>query len=192
MLIAQPLPLAATANTAALGTIPTSLLTYDIAFEFINNGNAPNNFWVATNHATAPIRAYDTGGALTQEISLVANPRAIAFSESGGHRYVWASSISAGMIYQIDLDYGTGIGEEGGAPVPGRLQASSNPFTGSVSFTGCPDGTSIEIYDTAGRTVHSSSYSDGFTWSPSAPAGVYLVRVASPSGGSALSLVRTD
>ncbi len=194
ILTAQPLPLIASVNPVIGGTItPTSLQTFDCARESIDNGFSTNDLWVATDHPDSPIRAYNPAGALTYACNLVEDVRGMAFSTAGGHRFIWVSNPVDNMIYQIDLDYGTGVegGPGGDAPT---LDASANPFHGSVTFTGTGfgEGATIEVFDMSGRSLVDSPFGGSYTWASSAPAGVYLVRVRDAEGSEErLSVVRT-
>jgi hypothetical protein len=170
-------------------------LTYDIARESTDNGNSSGDIWVACDHPDSPIRAYNPAGVLTYACNLVPDVKGIACSSAGGHRYVWVSNPTDNRIYQIDLDYGTGIGEGGDTSTPLVLNASSNPFQGSVTISaqGFASDASIDVFGLDGRVVTSSPFQGAWTWDGSgSPAGVYVVRVHDSTGAQAsLSVVRT-
>ena len=179
-------------NPVLQGYVAPGLNTYDIAFE--NEGlDSMNDIWVATDQSDSPIRAYNPTGTLTYACDAVENVRGLAFSFNEGHRYLWASNPVDGMIHQIDLDP-TGIGGGvGGGIGSHEIEASSNPVTGAVTFTGSGFGGDavIEVYNVAGNLVLSESFDGSFTWHRSdghgstVPAGVYLIVARDGSGCSA-------
>jgi hypothetical protein len=195
----SPLPTGTTEDPEEGGYVQTSLTTFDIAREGDAN-SGPGDIWVASDHADSPIRSYNMAGTLTCALDLVPIVRGMAFSSSGGHRYVWASNPLNSTIYQIDLDAGTGVGEATTEPViPGTVTVSENPFVESVSIIGSGFGSDavIEIFDVYGRRIRESGFPGSFAWNGSddqgaaVSPGVYYIRVHDASGRETrLSVVR--
>ncbi len=183
---ASPLPLPSTIQPTQTGSLPTGLVTYDIAREGTNN-NSTGDIWVATNQADSPIRAYNSVGTLTYACDLVPSVRGMAFSTSGGHRYLWVSNPSDNTIYQIDLDYGLGVEEgEGGSAV--GLTVSENPFGGMTTLvgTGFSPGATLELFDLSGRRIIEAPFQEIFNLSGAGiPSGIYVARVTDPTGAMA-------
>lgn len=180
-----------------MGYVPTSLLTYDIAYQDEAFDRSFNDIWVATDHADSPIRSYNMAGTLTYACDLVEYVKGIAYSYEFDNHFIWVSNPSNDMIYKIALTT-TGVGDEGGPAVEAlAVSTSSNPFSASVTFTatGLTGEATIEIYDMMGRAVTESTFSGSFTWDGRAstgeevPSGVYLTKVSDPSGQSAFLTV---
>ncbi len=156
----------------ALGTI------YDCAWY-------ADQIWVANDGGDSPVKAYDTSGALVNNIpgSLVDNAaHGVDFDSDG---YLWVANNVSDKIYKLDLSQGTG---EGPSVVSG-LTASSNPFMSStvIAGEGFGPGASIEIFDLIGRRVLSAGFDGSYCWDgESVPAGTYMARVS--DGGLAVTL----
>lgn len=182
---ASPLPLPSTLQPTQTGTISTGIGTYDCAREGTNN--SVGDLWVATNQTTNCIRAYNAAGTQVNAIGLIPAARGMAYSTSGGHRYLWASNPNDNKIYQIDLDYGLGVEEgEGGTPV--GLSISDNPFEGMTTIVGSgfAPGATLEIYDITGHKIVEAPFQDIFNLSGAGiPSGVYMARVTDPTGAMA-------
>lgn len=88
-----------------------------------------------------------------------------------------------------------GVAESGsGIAAERRLEASSNPFAGSVTVS-LPWGRScrISVFDTAGRLVETASATESWTWNAHGlPAGMYVVRAtaAGETASAKLLLLR--
>lgn len=96
-------------------------------------------------------------------------------------------------LYEMDITYSTGIGDEGVQSRPFLIEAGTNPFSGSgvLSVTMPEAGyTTISVYNTAGRmvqTISSGELPQGqsiVNWDASGlENGTYFVRLAGPGGG---------
>ena len=188
ILSCYPVPLGTTSNPALMGYVPTSLTTFDIARQ--GDDNSFNDIWVATDHADSPIRAYNTAGTLTYACDLVSPVRGMAYNYADEHDYVWVSNPESSMIYQIDISP-TGIGESGTPGMePLSVTPSRNPFDDTVALvaTGTTGTGTIEVFDMTGRILVRSVFEGEFEWHGTTddgdrvPAGVYMIRVADPSG----------
>ena len=197
----SPLPTSSTEDPEEGGYVQTSLITWDIAREGDANGkSATGDLWVATDHVDSPIRAYSTSGTLTHASDILPDARGMAFSSSGGHRYLWVSNPQDNRIYQIDLDGTTGVGESSIETIhQGKISAGTNPFYGSVAISGNGFNSDavIEIFDVSGHAVAEDTFNGSYIWNGCGqggvpvPHGVYYARVHDSSGRQSLvSLVK--
>jgi hypothetical protein len=131
----------------------------------------------------------DASGQITISTVLAASPAELTITG-------WARNHAPVSVTIPVFELGTGGGEEPRTTFLGR--PSSNPATGSVSFSwGVEAGEGrVEVRDLAGRLVDvilsSSEGSGRATWDltdeggSQVPAGVYLLRLSTQTGGSAV------
>lgn len=163
-----------------------SMGTHDITRQGDDNLMSTGYIYVATDYATSPIRAYNlTSGVQVDAIDAVSSVRGMAFSTEGSVQYIWASNPGNNTIYQIELST-TGVAGDQSAPADLlRLTPSSNPFQGSVTFTGTGlEGDAVlSIFDVSGRLVLEKPFHGHYLWQDgSVSRGIYFVRVRSTAG----------
>lgn len=162
---------------------------------FYDIGYSGGDIWFACDDSDSPVKAFNTGGALTDYVMNTVVPAAhgLCFEDS---RFMWVSDFYADKLYRIDLNP-TGIA--GGEVQTGlSLSCSMNPFYSVVTISGegFSQGAVLEIYDLTGRMVLTEPFGGSFTWSgtdncgrPSA-AGAYIVVVRDGTLRENLRLVR--
>ena len=154
------------------------------------------DIWYACDDSDSPIKAFNTGGALTDYIwnSVVPAAHGLCFEDD---RYLWASNYYTDELYRIDLTP-TGIEEEEIQPSL-SLVSSANPFSTSVTIEGAgfSEAAVLEIFDIMGRKVYTASFNGSHTWGGfdmndnQVPCGTYTALVHDGlSGGATLRLLR--
>ncbi len=163
---------------------------------FYDIGYSGGDIWYACDDADSPIKAFNTGGALTDYIwnTVVPAAHGLCFEDD---QYLWASNLYTDELYRINLDP-TGI--EGQEIQPGiSLVSSINPFSASVTIqgTGFSEAAVLEIFDIMGRKVYTASFNGSHTWGGfdtngnRVPCGAYIAIVQDGlSGGATLRLLR--
>ncbi len=163
---------------------------------FYDIGYSGGDIWYACDDADSPIKAFNTGGALTDYIwnTVVPAAHGLCFEDD---QYLWASNLYTDELYRINLDP-TGIeGEEIQTAL--TLVSSVNPFSTSVTIqgTGFSEAAVLEIFDIMGRKVYTASFNGSHTWGGfdmngiQVPCGTYTALVHDGlSGGVTLRLLR--
>ncbi|OPL19324.1 MAG: hypothetical protein AVO35_11300 [Candidatus Aegiribacteria sp. MLS_C] len=147
------------------------------------------------NDADSPVKAFNTGGALTDCIrnTVIPAARGLAFESD---QFMRVSNMYEDRIYRINLNP-TGTAE-GGCGTSVSLCSDINPFSSVVTVTGTgltPDAF-LEVYDMAGRAVISAPFCGSFTWAATSsagkpvPAGAYIAVVRDGESFESLRIVR--
>jgi len=153
---------------------------YDIAYE---SNDANGDIWYACDDSDSPIKAFNTAGALTNNIwnTVVPAAHGLCFESD---RYLWASNTYDDELYRIDLSP-EGI-EPGDVLNEVSLTSNSNPFESSVIIngTGFSGESELRIFDITGRNVFTSAFEGSLNWNGtdqhgnSLPAGSYIVNIS--------------
>ncbi len=163
---------------------------HDIAFREGDSGE----IWFACDASDSPVKAFSTGGSLTDYIEDEVIPAAhgLCFESD---RYLWASNIHADEIYRIDL-VPTGVAGGSGAALPGTAHlelSGESPFSEGVAVCGEGFGPSarVEVLDISGRVLLEDRFPGSYAWDARGyPSGVYVLRVYGEGESAALTVVK--
>lgn len=147
------------------------------------------DIWYACDDSDSPVKAFTSGGALTDYIwdSVVPAAHGLCFESD---QFLWVSDMYNDKLYRINL-FPTGIaGGEAQSQV--SLYSSCNPFTSAVTLSGegFAPGAVLEIFDMSGRKVFSSPFQGSLTWGEGVASGSYLVTVSDGAERECLRLVK--